>query len=155
MAPGPIRPKALGEVAIHCADIAAMRDFYRDIVGLELLRDIRGGICFFRIGPGYGGHTTVLALFSAGVGRPGADPLTTPPPETGLRSSLHHMALSLDYAEQDAAIAWLASQGVAYRIEIFDWIGWRGVFFEDPEGNMIEFVAADPSLLTAKTASAD
>ena len=69
-------------------------------------------------------------------------------PETGARSSLHHIALSLPYEEQDAAMRWYDQNGLSFRVEHFDWVGWRGVFTEDPEGNTVELVAHHPSLQT-------
>ncbi|MEL6198416.1 MAG: VOC family protein [Pseudomonadota bacterium] len=139
------RVRALGEVAIRCADLDAMERFYAEVIGLERLAAREGGIVFFRIAPGYAGHTTVLALFAHDAAvRPGLHPTGTMP-QTGARSSLHHLALSLDWDEQAAAIAWYERIGQPYRIEHFDWIGWRGVFTEDPEGNTVELVAADPA----------
>jgi len=41
-------------------------------------------------------------------------------------------------------IAWYQAQGLPYRVETFDWIGWRGIFTQDPEGNTVELVAKDP-----------
>lgn len=131
-------PRALGEIAIHCADMAAMVVFYEQVVGLMRLR---GGpddaIVFFRIADGFAGHTAVLALFRHDTG--------TEPPETGPRSSLHHIALSLPFAEQDAVMAWYEKLGQPYRIEEFPWVGWRGIFTQDPEGNTVELVAYDAS----------
>ena len=144
----PIAIKALGEVAVRCADLATMTAFYRDVVGLTVLKDFsETGIVFFKIAEGCGGHTTVLALFAYEVGRPELHAHSEDAPETGVRSSLHHIALTVDYAAQDGIMAWLSEQGIAYRIQTFDWIGWRGVFINDPEGNTVEFVAADASLL--------
>ena len=126
---------ALGEIAIRCADKSAMERFYSDVIGLEKLADRGGRITFFRIAPGHAGHTAVLALFDAAVD--GSAPPVPP-------SSLHHFALTVDWDEQDAAIAWYESLGQPYRVENFDWIGWRGVFTDDPEGNTVELVAARP-----------
>ncbi|MEM6678328.1 MAG: VOC family protein [Pseudomonadota bacterium] len=139
------RVRALGEIAIRCADMAAMERFYGEVIGLELLSARDGGITFFRIAEGYGGHTAVLALFGPGAGRPDLHQVTDAAPETGARSSLHHLALSLGWDEQTAAMAWYDRIGQPYRVEHFDWIGWRGVFTEDPEGNTVELVAADPA----------
>lgn len=126
--------RALGEVAIRCADIGAMEAFYRDMIGLRPLKGgHRGYIRFFEIGPGYGGHTTVLALFASASGRDA--------PAAGDGSSLHHVALTVGAEEQEAAIEWFARSGIEFRIEEFDWIGWRGVFVADPEGNTVELVA--------------
>lgn len=133
------RPRGLGEIAIRCADMGAMMAFYRDVIGLDVMAGtVDSPIVFFRIAEGVAGHTTVLALF-----RHDGDA----PPLTGTRSSLHHIALSLPYAEQEAAIAWYDSIGQPYRIEHFGWVGWRGVFTQDPEGNTIELVAHHPDLL--------
>jgi len=127
--------RALGEIAIRCADLEKMQAFYRDIIGLDHLSgDHWDGIVFFKIADGFGGHTSVLALFRPDAGRPDLHPQGIKPPATGAGSSLHHLALSLPYAEQDAVMRWYEHNGVDYRVEIFDWIGWRGIFTTDPEG---------------------
>lgn len=138
--------RGLGEIAIRCADLEAMTEFYRDVIGLEILSGSpEGRFVFLRIAEGVAGHTTVLALFHHSItGRPGLHPVTNKAPETGARSSLHHIALSLPFAEQDAVMTWYDKHDLSYRVEKFDWIGWRGVFTEDPEGNTVELVAFDP-----------
>ena len=149
------RPRALGEIAIRCADLPAMVAFYEGVLGLERLSGVhRSDIVFFALGESHGGHTAVLALFRHdAAGRPGLHPGSTGAPLTGARSSLHHLALALPASEQEAAAAWLRARGLPCRIETFGWIGWRGVFTEDPEGNTVELVAADPSLLDASALS--
>lgn len=133
------RPRGLGEIAIRCADMAGMVAFYRDVIGLDIMTgNASSAIVFFRIAEGVAGHTTVLALFRSDA--------TGGAPVTGARSSLHHIALSLPYAEQEAAIAWYQRIGQPYRIEHFGWVGWRGVFTQDPEGNTVELVAHHPDL---------
>ena len=42
---------------------------------------------------------------------------------------------------------WLDRQAIPYRVETFSWIGWRGVFLTDPDGNTVELVAYEASLL--------
>ena len=133
--------RALGEVAIRCFDLPRMTTFYRDVLGLPILTGAYSDdIVFFDLGEGYGGHRAVLALFYQGAGR--AVPLAQDgPPVSGARSSLHHVALTIGAEEQAAAITWYERLGLRYRVEDFDWIGWRGVFTEDPEGNTVELVA--------------
>lgn len=144
------RPRALGEIAIRCADTRAMADFYQNVIGLELLSgNHRDGILFFKIAEGFGGHTSVLALFRHDVGRTDLHPQSGNAPETGANSSLHHIALSLPYAEQQAVIDWYEKIGQPYRIEKFGWIGWQGIFTSDPEGNTVELVAYDAALKDA------
>ena len=140
------RPRALGEIAIRCRDWPAMVAFYGEVLGLERLHGgerggHRDGIAFFRLGESHGGHIAVLALFADGAtGEPdGGGPL-----HAGHRSSLHHLALSLPWDEQDAAAAWLEAGDHPVRVQTFDWTGWRGVFTRDPDGNTVELVAADP-----------
>ena len=123
------RVRSLGEVAIRCADLPTMFAFYRDIIGLEhLTGDYSDHIRFFRIAPGYAGHTTVLALFHADEQPDGNLTRSDVAPQSGRTSSLHHLALSLPFDEQDAAMAWFRQKGVVYRVQDFTWIGWRGVF---------------------------
>lgn len=141
----PFKVRALGEIAIRCDDVARMVAFYENIIGLDRMEgSAADGIVFFRIAEGFGGHTQVLALFDKAMsGRPGLHPTGPDAPETGAKSSLHHIALSLPYAEQEAVMEWYDAHGLAYRVEHFGWVGWRGVFTEDPEGNTVELVAYD------------
>ena len=143
------RPRALGEIAIRCHDYEAMLRFYGEVLGLRRLEPgerggHRDGIAFFHLGESHGGHIAVLALFRAdagGVGVPDAQDM----PEAGARSSLHHLALSLPWNEQDAARTWLEANGHETSTAAFDWTGWRGLFLHDPDGNTVELVAADPA----------
>lgn len=146
----PFTIRALGEIAIRCDDVARMAVFYGDILGLTRMGgNADDDIVFFRIAEGFGGHTQVLALFDkAASGRPGLHATGPDAPETGARSSLHHIALSMAFAEQEAAMAWYDAQGIPYRVEHFGWVGWRGIFTEDPEGNTVELVAFNSDLLT-------
>jgi len=146
----PFDVKALGEIAIRCADIDAMCAWYRDVIGLKILKGGHSdGIVFFEIAQGYSGHTSVLALFRHDVGNPRLHQRSTDRPETGAKSSLHHLALSLERKDQDAAIEWFQAEQITHKIQIFGWIGWRGVFLTDPEGNTVELVAYHDAFLEA------
>ena len=140
--------RALGEIAIRCSDLEKMSEFYREIIGLEHFSgNHQDGIIFFKIAEGYGGHTSVLALFRPDVGRTEIHPTSKEQPITGARSSLHHLALSLPYSEQDAVIRWYEKNKIEYQVQVFSWIGWRGIFTKDPEGNTVELVSYDRTLL--------
>ncbi|MFT7592767.1 MAG: catechol 2,3-dioxygenase-like lactoylglutathione lyase family enzyme [Paracoccaceae bacterium] len=137
-----IGPRGLDEVAIRGADMAAMVTFYEEVIGLQRLSGgHRDAITLFKIAEGFGGHTTVLALFQQPV------PDNAAPPVTGAASALNHIALSRPFDEQDAVMRWYKQIDQPYRVERFGWIGWRGIFTQDPEGNMVEMVAYDGSLL--------
>lgn len=147
MAERGFRVRGLGEIAIRCENVGRMAAFYRDVIGLDLLSESADGpIVFFRIAEGVGGHQQVLALFDKAAGQPDLHPTGAEPPETGARSSLHHLALSLPFEEQEAVMAWYDQLGLDYNVQVFDWVGWRGVFTRDPEGNTVELVAYDASL---------
>lgn len=136
--------RALGEIAIRVQDMEVMVAFYRDILGLEILSRRDGDrIVFFRISDGFAGHTAVLALFRDDQGE-GAETVRTG--QRRLQPSLHHLALTISRDEQDAAINWYEAKGIACRVQTFPWIGWRGVFVNDPEGNTVELVAYDDTL---------
>lgn len=137
--------RALGEIAIRCVDLNAMVAFYRDVIGLELMNDPENGnIVFFKIADGFAGHTAVLALFRHNIEGAGRTRASQTPPATGPGSSLHHIALSLPWDEQEAVMAWYEKLGLTYNVETFDWVGWRGVFTFDPDGNTVELVAKSP-----------
>jgi catechol 2,3-dioxygenase-like lactoylglutathione lyase family enzyme len=136
---------ALGEIAIRCVDLDAMVAFYRDVIGLEPMNDPENGdILFFRIAEGFAGHTAVLALFRHDIEGAGNTRAGTEPPASGPGSSLHHLALSLPWEEQDAVIAWYETLEREYHVETFSWVGRRGVFTKDPDGNSVELVAKEP-----------
>lgn len=125
-----------------------MEAFYGDVIGLPLLHGFHSdGILFYGLGESYGGHTQVLALFRHDAGRPELQPRAYRPPAAGAGSSLHHIALAVDRSDQDAICKWYDEKGLAYRVEEFGWIGWRGIFTTDPDGNTLELVAYDRSLL--------
>ncbi len=137
--------RALGEIAIRCVDLNAMVAFYRDVIGLELMNDPENGnIVFFKVADGFAGHTAVLALFRHDIEGAGRTRASQTPPATGPGSSLHHIALSLPWDEQEAVMAWYEKLGLTYNVETFDWVGWRGVFTFDPDGNTVELVAKSP-----------
>lgn len=131
----------LSEIAIHTNNMSAMISFYRDCLGLEPFSTrANGAIEFFRISTGYQGLTTVLALFDAGANQS----VTSGRGEAA--SSLHHIALAVTRPDQDVAESWFAQNGIETRIEDFTWVGWRGLFVKDPDGNIVELVAHDPDL---------
>ena len=132
---------ALSEIAIHTNNMSEMISFYRDCLGLEPFSTrANGTIEFFRISAGYKGLTTVLALFDAGRNQS----ITSGRGESA--SSLHHIALAVTRPDQDVAEKWFAQNGIETRIEDFTWVGWRGLFVKDPDGNTVELVAHDPDL---------
>ena len=48
--------KAVGETVLRVRDLEAVKKFYTDVIGLDVLREFEG-ITFLRVAAGHGGHT--------------------------------------------------------------------------------------------------
>lgn len=130
--------KALGEIALRVTDLDAMQRFYKDIVGLELMRQTDKAV-FFRIADGYGGHTQVLALFdrSSSPGYRGLNAAT---------STVDHIAFEISLADYESEKARLESLGLTVTTAGHAWVHWRSLYVADPEGNEVEWVCYDDSI---------
>ncbi|HEY5730890.1 MAG TPA: VOC family protein [Anaerolineales bacterium] len=129
------RVKGLGEVSIQVRDLDAMQKFYKEVVGLEVLRrDDDERFVFFKVAEGYGGHTQNLALFEASN--------TLSPQE----SPLHHIALNVALEDFETEKMRLEGLGLKINATVHEWLHVRSLYFYDPEGNHLEFVAYDETV---------
>jgi catechol 2,3-dioxygenase-like lactoylglutathione lyase family enzyme len=55
--------KGLGETVLRVRDLDRMKEFYSNIIGLELFKEFPK-VGFFKIADGFGGHTQVIGLFA-------------------------------------------------------------------------------------------
>ena len=131
--------KALGEIALRVTDLDAMQRFYEDIVGLELMRKDENAV-FFKIAEGYGGHTQVLALFdrSSSSGYRGLNAAT---------STVDHIAFEISLADYESEKVRLESLGLTVTTAEHAWVRWRSLYVIDPEGNEVEWVCYDESVV--------
>ena len=127
------RVKGLGEVSIQVRDLDAMHKFYEEVVGLEVLRRDESFV-FFKVAEGYGGHTQNLALFEASN--------TLNPQE----STLHHIALNVALEDFESEKVRLEGLGLKINATVHEWLHVRSMYFYDPEGNHLEFVAYDATV---------
>jgi len=127
------RVKGLGEVSIQVRDLDAMHKFYEEVVGLEVLRRDESFV-FFKIAEGYGGHSQNLALFEASN--------TLNPQE----STLHHIALNVALEDFEPEKMRLEGLGLKINATVHEWLHVRSLYFYDPEGNHLEFVAYDETV---------
>jgi catechol 2,3-dioxygenase len=129
----PIR--GLGEIALRVEDLAAMRAFYEQVVGLQVMQAFPHAV-FFRIAEGVAGHTQILALFdrSAASGCGGLSREQT---------TLDHLAFAIAVEDFAAELARLKSLGVEVSTTEHAWVHWRSLYFADPEGNQVELVCYD------------
>ena len=126
--------KLLGELALRVNDLAAMTAFYIDVVGLEMYSDLSPNLVFLKIADGVEGHPQILGLFDRSVVVEQA------------HTTIDHFAFSIDLADHDREADRLAGLGVAVFRKTFPAFSWRSLFFADPEGNTVEFVAYDPTV---------
>src|SRR5262249_2203132 len=115
-----------------------MLEFYENSVGLELLRRFPSA-AFFRIADGFAGHTQILALFDR----------SEHPDYAGLSASqttVDHFAFSIALEDYEAEKQRLVSMGLEVTTAEHSWVHWRSLYFNDPEGNTVEFVCYDTSV---------
>jgi catechol-2,3-dioxygenase len=129
------RIKSLGEVALRVDNLEVMQQFYKDAIGLELMRRLPHG-AFFGISPDYGGHTQILVLFdrssSPGYGGISQD-----------RTPLDHIAFTIDLRDYEAEKERLEGLGLSVIAKEQEGFSWRSLFVKDPEGNTVELVCYD------------
>jgi len=130
-------PRALLEAAVYVDDLDAAREFYRDILGLQLFQEVPGRHMFFALGP------AVLLVFNPNAtNQPPGNPKMPVPPH-GARGP-GHVCFAMNRAEIAAMEARLRAAGV----EIDTSFGWpngaRSLYVRDPAGNSVEF--AEPWL---------
>ena len=132
--------KGLGEVSIQVRDLDAMHKFYEEVVGLEVLRRDESFV-FFKVAEGYGGHTQNLALFAATYPSEIKSPQLSPEGTT-----LHHIALNVALEDFESEKMRLEGLGLKVDATVHEWLHVRSMYFYDPEGNHLEFVAYDETV---------
>ncbi len=123
--------RGVHHLALLCSDVERTIRFYQDLLGFPLAelfenRDYKGSThLFFDLG-----HDNTLAFFDfpgLGLG-----------PYTEVLGGFHHLAISVDRAQWDAARSRLERAGVATQIE-----SEVSLYFSDPDGVRLELIAED------------
>jgi catechol 2,3-dioxygenase-like lactoylglutathione lyase family enzyme len=144
--------RGLAEVVILVDDLALMRDFYEKVLRFrrmemeelqrtspEAFKTTDEPYAFYRIREEGGLHGDLFALFNAKArGRQ---------PGEQAASRLEHIAFRIDLADFAAEKARLQSLDIDVWEKEFPFIHCRSLFFRDPEQNMIELVADDPTVI--------
>lgn len=129
--------KGLGEVNLWVKDLDRMTVFYEMVIGLEPIFKNERHV-FLKVAEGYGGHPQAVALFNSKYDGHA-------PPDVK-RTSLNHLAFSIDKKDFQAEKKRLEKLGLKVRVELHRELHWRSMYFHDPEGNQVEFVAYDKSV---------
>lgn len=125
--------KALGEVALRVNDLPRMKAFYQTLLGLEIIGESPSSV-FFKIAPGYAGHTQVFVLFARGV------------EVSAAHTTVDHIAFTIALEDYEAERVRLAGLGLSVEVTHHAWVKWRSLYVHDPEGNEVEFVCFDSTL---------
>lgn len=130
-----LRIAGLHHVTLLCADVERSLAFYRNLLGMRLVKqtvneDDRGARHFF---------------FGDEEGRPGTliTCLEYPDLDEGSvgRGSTHHFALAVESEEELAAWReYLVSRGIA-TTEVLDRTHFKSIYLRDPDGHIVEIVA--------------
>ena len=135
----PRKIQGLGEIALRVRDLDAMQWFYQETIGLELLRRFER-MAFFKVAEGFGGHAQVLALFDRSNEPDYAGP-------DAARSTIDHLAFEIALADYEGEKSRLERLGLEVRTAEHAWVHWRSLYVDDPEGNTVELVCFDPTVM--------
>jgi catechol 2,3-dioxygenase-like lactoylglutathione lyase family enzyme len=134
------RIKGLNEVVIRARDLNAMEHFYVTVVGLELMQRFPQ-MAFLKIGDGYAGLTQLLALFDATL--PGdVEGLHYAGLDSG-QTTLHYFSLGIAWTDYETEKQRLEQLGLKVQTMEHGWTGWRSIYIQDPEGNVVELVCSN------------
>jgi catechol 2,3-dioxygenase-like lactoylglutathione lyase family enzyme len=137
-----LRIAGLHHVTLICADVERSVGFYRNLLGMRLVKqtvneDDRGARHFF---------------FGDEEGRPGT--LVTCLEYADLdegtvgRGSTHHFALAVESEEELAAWRdYLVSEGIS-TTDVMDRTYFKSIYLRDPDGHIVEIVATTGPLVT-------
>lgn len=120
--------RAIDYTVISVRDMVAMRRFYKNILGFQLLRELSPRWIEYRVGA----NTLTLA-------RPGLTAADVPTPNG---SASLQLAFKVSAPEVDGCADELVRQGVNLVSPPTDQVfGHRTLFFRDPDGNLLEVFA--------------
>ncbi|ACQ78277.1 Glyoxalase/bleomycin resistance protein/dioxygenase [Beutenbergia cavernae DSM 12333] len=121
--------RSLDYTMLLCDDVAMMRAFYADVLGLDVQREVPGRYVELRVG------SATLALRRRGRPYDGPAPLAA--------SASVQLAFRVPPNDVDIAAAQLVAGGAELLepVRSFPEFGHRAVFFADPEQNVIEIYA--------------
>lgn len=134
----PKRSYRIAEVAIRVRNLEASSAFYQDVLGFQF-HHREPGVVFLEVGPlesslGAVGHPQLFALFERN------DEIDQK------LSSFDHIAFEIEGEQYERDLARFREMNMVIQERAWpDTLPWNGrsFFFRDPEGNVIEIIAAN------------
>ena len=128
------------EAALYVDDLPRAVEFYRDLLGLEMIVHQPPRHAFFRCG------STIVLLFVAAHSRMPPAKGALPVPPHGAQGQ-GHLCFAAPNGDLAAWADYLRGQGVTIESEVTWPHGPKSIYLRDPAGNSLEF--ADPNLWDA------
>jgi catechol-2,3-dioxygenase len=125
----------IAEVVLWTADQQRALQFYRDLLGLEVISPPSLPNVFLKVGEGNAGIPQMIVLV------PKSDEVKARP--SGYQ--LHHLALELPEEQFEAQHAALVSAGYTPRGGKHPVLASRTMYVDDPDGNEVEFICRAPA----------
>ena len=139
--------KRLGEIVLRTSNVTALKEFYSDVIGLEQYASF-GNNYFLKVAEDFDGHPQMLAIFDKSKKFRGPQNIRPDEAVSGA-GTLHHFAFAMEMKDFEAEVARLDKLGFEFEFEEYKEFGWRSIHFFDPDGNSVEFVCYDSTLLDA------
>lgn len=120
--------KQIKETCIYTTDLDSAKRFYRDVLGLPVIDEVKGKHIFFRAG------SSILLCFN-----PEDSSLKKSPP-AHFSTGNYHFAFEVAAEEYDKHKQRIISKGITIT-DILVWKnGQESFYFNDPSGNVVEIV---------------
>jgi len=140
--------KRFGELVLRSTNTKALVDFYRDIIGLEPYAKL-GSATFLKVDDDFEGHPQLLAIFKQSHEFSGPQDIQAEVADARV-GTLHHFAFVLERHDFDSERDRLQNLGVELEFAEHPQFGWRSIYMYDPDGNSVELVCYDTSILDAE-----
>lgn len=125
----------ISEIVLWTADKQKSLQFYRDLLGMQVISPPELPNVFLKVGEGNAGIPQMLVLV------PKSDEIKARP--SGYQ--LHHLALELPADQYDAQYAALVAAGYQPRGGKHPVLASRTMYIDDPDGNEVEFICRAPA----------
>jgi catechol-2,3-dioxygenase len=125
----------IAEIVLWTADQQRALQFYRDLLGLEVISPPQLPNVFLKVGEGHAGIPQMIVLVPKS-----AEIMARPP-----GYQLHHLALELPEQDFDAQHEALVDAGYAPRGGKHPVLASRTMYVDDPDGNEVEFICRAPA----------
>ena len=126
----------ISEIVLWTADQQLALQFYRDLLGLEVISPPTLRNAFLKVGEGNAGSPQMMVLV------PKSDEIKARP--SGYQ--LNHLAFELPEEAFDAQHAALVEAGYQPRGGKHPVLASRTMYVDDPDGNEVEFICRAPAL---------